>query len=381
MLDVNKTMKSTLIASLLFMLFSSITLQAEQTLKIAVVAQRSGQLAYFGIPIIRAVTQTIDSYNNNGGSMNRKIELIIEDDFCDPGSAISIARRNISKGFIAVIGHMCSRATISAMELYSKSNIVVVSASSTRPSLTEMETNINFLRTIPTDRKQGETIARFASETLGARSVVVIHDGSVYGHAMATYISGALTKLFPNVAIKLFDQINTNDSTPTEIAKRIVISEADAALYGGFADGAISLYRALRGRQSTIPIIGGGDLAGETFLGQIGEDASGLFLATLRQIDDYPSGNKIVEEYSAMYHESPNPYYACAYVASICLTTAIDTTRSDNPSVIVSWLKSHSLETPFGNVGFTKSGDVVSENINWIIYTVVNGKLVLFRDE
>ena len=83
----------------------------EGPIKIGVAGAHSGDLASYGLPTVNAAELVANQINENGGLLGRQIELVVEDDQCQPEVATNTAAKLVGDGVVAVIGHICSGAT------------------------------------------------------------------------------------------------------------------------------------------------------------------------------------------------------------------------------------------------------------------------------
>jgi branched-chain amino acid transport system substrate-binding protein len=137
-------------------------------IKIGVAGAHSGDLASYGLPTVNAAELVVAQANADGGILGRQIELVVEDDQCQPEVATNTASKLVGEEVAAVIGHICSGATRAALGIYTGENIITISPSATNPGLTQSGEYPTFFRTIAPDDAQGEMQAQFVAEELGA---------------------------------------------------------------------------------------------------------------------------------------------------------------------------------------------------------------------
>jgi len=91
----------------------------------------------------------------------------------------------------AIIGEVCSSASLGALGVINKFRIPLVSPASTSPALT-IEDDY-FYRTVPTDRHQGQFAAKSMLEG-GAKTVVIASTSDSYGQELAFSFTAAFTR-------------------------------------------------------------------------------------------------------------------------------------------------------------------------------------------
>lgn len=72
--------------------------------------------------------------------------------------------------------------------------IIAISPSATTPPLTKSGEYPNFYRTIAADDDQALLAASFATDTLKAKKIAIIHDKGDYGKGFADFSRGAIEK-------------------------------------------------------------------------------------------------------------------------------------------------------------------------------------------
>src|SRR3954465_5136591 len=78
----------------------------------------------YGKLVMNGVEVVFDEVNAAGGINGRKLELVREDDRCDPASAIGAVKKLIhQEGVFALIGGGCSNATFAAREEIESSKV------------------------------------------------------------------------------------------------------------------------------------------------------------------------------------------------------------------------------------------------------------------
>ena len=115
------------------------------------------------------------------------------DSTCDDASAAtSAAERLVSaEGVKAIIGGDCSGVTGAVLQAVARpQGIGMISPSSTSPALSTAEDDGLFLRTAPSDARQGEIMADILTDR-GVKSVAVTYTNNDYGKGMADAFAAA----------------------------------------------------------------------------------------------------------------------------------------------------------------------------------------------
>lgn len=146
---------------------------AEGVIKIGSIGPLTGDLAYIGENMKEAVELAEDEINQSGGIKGKKIEVIFEDGKCDPKEAANAGNKLINVDKVAVIiGGLCSSETLAVAPLAEKSKVILLSAASTNPKITEAGDYI--FRDVPSDSFQGAFAAEYVKTKLNKKSVALL---------------------------------------------------------------------------------------------------------------------------------------------------------------------------------------------------------------
>ena len=86
---------------------------AAGTIKIAILAPMSGQVATYGASTKNGAVMAIDEWNAKGGVIGMKIEYVVEDSQCSADPAVNAANKVIDQDKVHyIIGEVCSGASI-----------------------------------------------------------------------------------------------------------------------------------------------------------------------------------------------------------------------------------------------------------------------------
>jgi len=126
--------------------------------------------------------------NQEGGILGHPLELIIKDNQNDPEFSAQLAEELIAQnGIVALVGSNFSRNTLEIAPVAQRHGVPMVATEATNPAVTAAGDFI-FLASF-SDNFQGEVMARFARESLQARTAALLTDE---GDA---YVAG-LSKIF-----------------------------------------------------------------------------------------------------------------------------------------------------------------------------------------
>jgi branched-chain amino acid transport system substrate-binding protein len=127
--------------------------------------------------MLRGIADAQRLFNDRGGANDRLLEVIISDDENDPTIARQVAQTLVDSyknELLAIIGHNSSDVSASALEVYEKSKIAMISPTSTSTKLS----GSTFFRTVASDAKSGEVLADYINRNFKTSSVGLFYVSS-----------------------------------------------------------------------------------------------------------------------------------------------------------------------------------------------------------
>ncbi len=162
-------------------------------IRIGVASPFTGDLAAYGDNIKAGVNLKLKEINDAGGINGQKIELVWGDDLCAPKDAGTVASKFAAdKSIVAVIGHLCSSATLAAMPIYVRAELPAISPTSTNPTIGDVGKGW-FFRNCYTDDFQGKYLASYVvPKLLGKNSVAIFYENNDYAIGLKdSFMAGA----------------------------------------------------------------------------------------------------------------------------------------------------------------------------------------------
>ena len=168
--------------------------------KVAVLAPLSGPVPTFGVMTRDGALLAIEEWNAKGGVLGKKVVAVVEDSQCTPDPAVNAANKVIEQDKVKyIIGEVCSKASIPVAEIANAKSVIQISPTSTNPAVTINAdgTAKNFIfRACFIDPFQGTVGAKFATETLGAKTAfVMIDQANDYVKGLAEYFQKAFVEM------------------------------------------------------------------------------------------------------------------------------------------------------------------------------------------
>ncbi|MEJ5308773.1 MAG: ABC transporter substrate-binding protein [Anaerolineae bacterium] len=322
------------------------------TIKIAILAPLSGDVATFGQSTRDGVLLAIEEWNAKGGIDGKKIEYVVEDSQCNAEAAVSAANKVIDQdGVKFIIGEVCSSASIPVSEIATAKQVFQISPTSTNPAVTvgESGTKPTIFRACFIDPFQGKVGAKFALEKLGAKTAAVFLDqGNDYVRGLAEVFISEFEAGGGKVVVK--ETYTGDDSDFSAILTKVKDANPDV-LYLPDYYSTVNLIAAQAKEKGITAVMLGGDGWDSADLDRTAVDG-GYFTNHFSDQDTRPIVQDFVKKYSAKYGAAPDALAALAYDAANILFQGIDKAGKADPVAVAKTLETGTFEVVSGNVSY-----------------------------
>ena len=260
----------------------------------------TGTLSWFGEQMQRGMDTKVAELNATGGVLGQQVELMIVDDHCDPEQAIAAAEKFLEAPVAAVIGHLCSGASIAASKVYAEAGVLMISPYSSNPTLTE-QGFANVFRVCGRDTLQATLVGDYLAERWGDQDIAIVHDGQAYGKGVA---EEALRRLKDHgVTSALFEAIEPSHADYSKLMDKLQAEGIDALYYGGYTAEAGLIIREARSRGYDLQMIGPDALNSEFFWHVAGPAAVGVRFVSYADPRTNKEATAIVDQFRADGYE------------------------------------------------------------------------------
>lgn len=303
-----------------------------ETVKIGVATDLSNLLPAPGLDVAQsAELAVLDFTEEHGGIHGFEIELVIEDDLCTAEGALAVAEEFAERGdILAVVGHLCSGASIPASEIYYEARIPMISPASTAGAFTARGLDV-VNRTVFNDNVQGVVAARFIHTVLKAEQVAVLHNKTPYGEGLAQTVADTLDEL--NVEVVMFEGIDSDADDFTDTLATIG-DEVDLIYLGGYEQEGARFVEQMRESGMTDVVFFSGDgVYTPDFLKFAAEFSEGVYATFGRQVGDLEATEAFKARYTDFFGIAPEelgPYHTQAYDAATIILNAIQVVAEVN---------------------------------------------------
>jgi len=348
---------------------------ADETIKLGFVGPLSGELSSYGIPALRGVEMAIEVINRQGGIKGRWIDLYVEDDQCLPKDASIKASKLVVRGVHAVVGHICSGATRSALNIYLEAGVLVISPSATHPSLTQSGDHPNFFRTIASDDIQAKVQVEFVLGILKLKRIAVLHDMTVYGKGLAE-MTKAIVRKDKRSELVFYDGIPPGTIEYSSIIHKLKRTRAEVVMFGGYHPQASKIVSQLRVRKMKTIFISSDGIKDKAFVVSAGKFAEGVYATAPKDISGLAGAIDANRAYEKAYGTAPGALFLNSYAAAEAVLNAIHVSGSMEYTSVLNVLKTTRIETPIGHIRFDEHGDARGPNLGFSVYRVEKGAFV-----
>ena len=354
-----------------FIVAATLPAMAADTIKIGVAGPHTGDLAPYGLPTKDAAELIVAEINAKGGVNGKKVELMVGDDQCKPEIATNVATKLVSEGVNIVIGHVCSGATKAVLSIYKDAKIIAISPSATNPPLTKSGEYPNFYRTIASDDDQAILAANFATETLKAKKVAIVHDKGDYGKGFADFAKDSIEK-GGKAKVVTYEGIQPGAMDYSAVIQKIRNDGADTVIFGGYHPEASKLLSQMNKKKIKVAFVGPDGVKGDGFLKIAGKDAEGVYATGPKDVSKLPLNAKAREEHIAKFGKEPGTFFDQGYAATLAALNAIKVAGGTDYDALGKALKSSPVDTTVGKIKFDAKGD--AEGVGFAVYQVKGGK-------
>lgn len=357
----------------------STTSSMAEEITIGVAAPLSGAFGALGLQVKTGAEFAAETLNKLAAESGNPTRFLVEavDDKCAADEAESVANQLVGKGVIAVIGHICDRASIEASKIYADNQIIQISPASQNPNFTDNRPNQSggTYRLAARNSQQADAISEYLIGLTDA-NIAIINDGSVYGKGLADLLEAELVEA--SKAPVLVEDYETGEESYRRLAGRIVDSGATVVFIGGFHLDAAVLIRDLDKLSTKMKIVGGDGLVHPEFPKLVlddnleREDLSNINVAFPPDPRRFPWARALVKTMTEK-EKSANGLTLKGYAAVQILSDMLLTSDPNSYDGFSQTLNNKTFNTVLGPISFNEIGD--SNLIDYLIHSWDGEKL------
>ncbi|MFY0545877.1 branched-chain amino acid ABC transporter substrate-binding protein [Brevibacillus sp. H7] len=329
----------------------------------------SGSQSAIGDTIKSGAEYALQLQKEEFAKMGFELQLFPQDDQADPKQGVANAEMLISNpDVLAVVGHFNTGVAIPSSVKYEEGKLVMVSPANSGVKLTE-EGKKTVHRIVARDDKQGPKGASYAKNTLGVKSVFVIHDKTTYGQGLAEQVKAQFEK--DGVQVLGYEGITQGEKDYSAVINQVLSKSPDMIYFGGiYSEGGI-LVKQAREKGFKGYFMGADALDSSDMIKIAGPAVEGvIFTALAGDIKQTEEGRKWAEEYEKAMGKKPEAYSAYGFDAMNVvlqgLKEAIKANGGKKPTreqVLDTVHKTKDFTGKFTKVSFDEKGDNVYADV------------------
>jgi len=358
--------------------------KAPEAVRVGVIAEITGDMPAVGASCRNAAKMAVDEVNAAGGielgGRRLPVQLFVEDNGGKADQSAAAAQKLITQDeVVAIVGPNASRYAIPASEVAESNHTVFITPWSTNPKTTlDAATGAPkryAFRSCFIDPFQGSVLARFALETMGAKTAAVLYDvASDYNKGIAEVFREDYEKLGGRVVA--FETYTTNDKDFSAQFTKIKAAAPEVIfLPNYYSEVPLQVQQAHR-LGITAPFLGADAWGSADLLKLGGDELEGYYFSTHYAADNAsPAAVRFIGAYEQAYGAPPDDVAALTYDAFGLLFTALrNAGANDREAVRDALARLPSYAGVTGDMRFEEgSGDPIKSAV---ILQVKGGKFV-----
>lgn len=304
----------------------------EGAIKIGMLAPFSGQEAAFGDYMKFGAQLAINEINDDGGIDGRDLELVTEDDGCDPTAAVAAANKLVTAGVKGSVGGYCSGATLPTLPVFADAEVpMVIPAANSNQLVGQGAFMIN-----GTGAQQASAAVTYMKK-VGAKNVAIIDDNTDYSVDLADSVADQAD----GFKVAKRESVNPDEKDFSANVNSVLGSNPDFVVWTGYYQAGGLLVNQLRGAGYDGPILVGDGSVDAQLAAIAGPDSIKDVVGTFTKTPDMLEGG---EAWIADYEKvsdgaAPGPYSIQSYEAVKTIAEAFTEAGGTDYDAVVKALK------------------------------------------
>lgn len=318
-------------------------------IKIGTIMPISGPVSAYGTQSRDAMLIAVEEINAAGGVLGRQLELIVEDDEANPEKTKNAFTKLVTNdGVVAIVGALTSKCSLAITADAQARQIVMISPSSTNDTVTDAGDYI--FRACYNDSFQGQVVAQYAFETLGAKNAAILLDNT-------NDYSKGLTQNFKEKfeamggVIVAEESYATGDMDFNAQLTSLKSKNPEVLFIPDYYNTVSLIAKQVRTQGITVPMLGADGW--DEIANNAGDEVIGSFYSNHYSPGaDDPEVKAFVEKFTATYGMEPNALAALAYDATYILADALTKAGSTDPEAFKAAMMETNKKFVTGQISF-----------------------------
>lgn len=309
---------------------------ARETIKVGSVFAQSGEVSAYGLPQTQALQLAAEEINANGGIDGKEIELVEYDYGSEDSEAATITTRLATEDQVSIIvGPDVSGASVAALQIANQNGVPLLSPSASLDSFTESndgEVVPYGWRIAYPDSYQGDALAEFASQELGASTAAVLGDNS---SDYAVGLVNRFTESFDGEVVAN-ENFTAGETDFSAVLTSLRDKDFDILFIPGYYEEAGPIIKQAREMGIEQPILGPDGFGNEALYELAGQaNLNDVYYTT--QFSALSGGEKVenfMNNFSEKFGKEADMFAAMAYDGLYVIADAIERQGSAAPDAI-----------------------------------------------
>ena len=226
----------------------------DKAIRIGMFGPLTGPVSIYGYPINDGAIAVYKAVNDAGGINGRKIEIVQEDDGCDPAKARAAVKKLISEDHVFLIhGGSCSGPTFAIRGIVSDAQVPFMVMAATLDKISVPVDKYVFTTTAP-GTSDGAEIIRFVRSMPNVHRVGIVRHTDEWANAKMESIRAGLAQ--PGLQLVADEVLERNASDATTQVLHLKDAKPDVVLFITYPGESAVFLRDARKYGLTVPFIG-----------------------------------------------------------------------------------------------------------------------------
>lgn len=339
----------------------------KEAIKIGVILPLTGKAASLGEDMKNAIDLALEKANDK----EQVIELVYEDEMCDPEKAVTAYKALSLKGVKIIIGAACSPSTLAIAPIAEQDKVILITPASSADKISETGDFI-FRNHVLVSQKEGK-LGEFVGEKFNTIATIYDQANDAYVAGEKAFVEQVQNKGRNVVERQAFQKGATDFRT--ELTK-IKIKNPDVIFVGALMPELGLIVKQMRELGISAQIVADDTVTDQKFIDTVGDLSEGLIF----------SGSEFSREtnpnfwdlYTERFGKNPNVFAAQAYDCLMILADNIKSKCKTGDSVCIrdELYKVKNYVGVSGLTTFDKNGDALR---SIVIKTIKNGQFVPYE--
>jgi branched-chain amino acid transport system substrate-binding protein len=327
---------------------------AAEPVRLAALVPMTGRSSHSGQSMANGAKMAVDEANAAGGVLGRPVELVVEDDACDPGTAVTAAQTVLKKGIAASVGGYCSSAVAPTLKIFRNAGVPMIIAQANSTDLLEPGYDSVFL-ICGTVTDEAVFAVDWMTE-LGGKRLALVHDGTSFPVTLADS-TAAVAKKTKKLTVTAELKLSQGAPSYSRTAATVLAGKADIVYFTGYYAEATQLIKDLRGQGFTGRIVvGDGATDGPLLEGLTAKQSKDIYGTALLVPEFMPALAEWSGRFEKAFGSPPGPSTVEAYDAVKVALDAITRAGSLDHAAIREAIAATDTTVMSGPVAFNPDG-------------------------